>query len=53
MAQSYLSTLDYIVFATVLVISAAIGVYYRFTGDRQRNVQVITDMTLNRQISLF
>lgn len=38
--SSYLTTWDYVVFGTVLVISAAIGVYYRFTGGRQKNVEV-------------
>lgn len=31
---------DYVVLAMMLVISAAIGVYYRFTGGRQKTTQV-------------
>ena len=32
---------DYVVLAAMLVISAGIGVYYRFTGGRQKTTQVI------------
>lgn len=31
---------DYVVIAIVLLISASIGVYYRFTGGKQKTVQV-------------
>jgi len=31
---------DYVVLGLMLVISAAIGVYYRFTGGRQKTTQV-------------
>jgi hypothetical protein len=31
---------DYTVLAMMLIISAAIGVYYRFTGGRQKTAQV-------------
>lgn len=31
---------DYVVIAVVLLISASIGVYYRFTGGKQKTVQV-------------
>jgi hypothetical protein len=31
---------DYVVLAVMLIISAAIGVYYRFTGGRQNTTQV-------------
>jgi hypothetical protein len=31
---------DYVVLAMMLIISASIGVYYRFTGGRQKTTQV-------------
>jgi len=31
---------DYVVLAVMLIISASIGVYYRFTGGRQKTTQV-------------
>lgn len=33
------STVDYIIFALLLVISSAIGFYYAFTGGKQRTTQ--------------
>jgi sodium-coupled monocarboxylate transporter 8/12 len=33
-------TWDYVVLAVMLIISAGIGVYYRFTGGRQKTTQV-------------
>lgn len=38
---SYLSVWDYVIFGLILTISALIGVYYRFTGGKQKTVQVI------------
>jgi hypothetical protein len=35
-----LSVYDYIVFVAVLLTSAGIGVYYRFTGGKQKTIQV-------------
>lgn len=32
---------DYIVFGIMLVMSASIGIYYRFTGGKQKTTQVI------------
>lgn len=32
---------DYIVFAIMLLMSASIGIYYRFTGGKQKTTQVI------------
>ena len=37
---SMLSWADYVVIGIVLVISAGIGVYYRFTGGRQKTAEV-------------
>jgi hypothetical protein len=37
---STFDTWDYVVLGVMLVISAAIGVYYRFTGGRQKTTQV-------------
>lgn len=34
------STWDYVVLVAMLLISAGIGVYYRFTGGRQKTTQV-------------
>lgn len=31
---------DYVVLSVVLIISAGIGVYYRFTGGKQKTAQV-------------
>jgi sodium-coupled monocarboxylate transporter 8/12 len=31
---------DYVVLGVMLLISASIGVYYRFTGGRQKTTQV-------------
>jgi len=36
-----LGAADYVVFAVMLIMSAAIGVYYRFTGGKQKTTQVI------------
>jgi len=35
-------TWDYVLLGVTLVVSAAIGVYYRFTGGRQKTTQVST-----------
>jgi len=32
--------MDYVVFGCMLLISASIGVYYRFTGGRQKTAEV-------------
>lgn len=34
-------TTDYIVFAITLLVSASIGVYFRFTGGKQKTTQVM------------
>lgn len=39
MASSSFIAADYAVFATMLLTSAAIGVYYRFTGGRQKTTK--------------
>ncbi|KAK1171403.1 solute carrier family 5 member 6a [Acipenser oxyrinchus oxyrinchus] len=39
MAQMYFSTLDYVIFALLLVLSSGIGLFYAFTGGRQRTTQ--------------
>ncbi|GJQ70612.1 hypothetical protein Trydic_g23005 [Trypoxylus dichotomus] len=36
---NYLGTLDYVIMVLVLLISACIGVYYRFTGGKQKTVK--------------
>jgi len=35
-----LSTWDYIIFALFLLVSISIGIYYRFSGGRQKTVEV-------------
>lgn len=39
---------DYVVFVTMLLISASIGVYYRFTGGKQKttNVRLICEIRI-------
>lgn len=36
-----LGWIDYIVIAVMLCISAGIGIYYRFSGGRQKTMEVI------------
>jgi len=36
-----LGVVDYVVFGIMLIMSASIGVYYRFTGGKQKTTQVI------------
>jgi len=38
--KSTFDTWDYVVLGVMLVVSAGIGVYYRFTGGRQKTTQV-------------
>jgi hypothetical protein len=38
---------DYIVFAIMLVMSASIGIYYRFTGGKQKTTQVIFSLLID------
>lgn len=42
MTESYhgLDVVDYIILSTLLLISASIGVYYRFSGGKQRTTKV-------------
>lgn len=35
---------DYIVFGIMLIMSASIGIYYRFTGGKQKTTQVILNI---------
>ncbi|KAK4303370.1 hypothetical protein Pmani_024598 [Petrolisthes manimaculis] len=35
-SRTYFGLLDYVIFASVLAVSSAIGIYYRFTGGKQR-----------------
>jgi sodium-coupled monocarboxylate transporter 8/12 len=36
---------DYVVLGVMLIISASIGVYYRFTGGKQKTAQVSVTST--------
>ena len=47
--ESRFQITDYAVFALVLLICAAIGVYYRFTGGRQRTFKeyLLADQTMS------
>lgn len=38
----HFSTVDYVIFALLLVASAGIGLFYAFSGGRQRTTQVAT-----------
>lgn len=38
--QMHFTTADYIIFALLLVASAGIGLFYAFSGGRQRTTQV-------------
>lgn len=42
MTESYhgLDVVDYVILSTLLLISASIGVYYRFSGGKQRTTKV-------------
>ncbi|KAK3880727.1 hypothetical protein Pcinc_014799 [Petrolisthes cinctipes] len=35
-SRTYFGLLDYVIFASVLAVSSSIGIYYRFTGGKQR-----------------
>lgn len=39
-AEKRLSTVDYIVIITMLLISASIGIYFRLSGGRQKTTKV-------------
>lgn len=41
------SAWDYVVFIGMLIISAGIGVYYRFTGGKQKTTNVSQHIVLN------
>jgi predicted transporter len=50
MAENDKSTFDawdYVVLGVMLLISAGIGVYYRFTGGRQKTTQVSITLPVN------
>lgn len=38
--QKTLIWIDYVIIAATLIISAGIGLYFRFTGGRQRTTEV-------------
>lgn len=38
--QMHFQTVDYVIFALLLVASAGIGLFYAFSGGRQRTTQV-------------
>lgn len=38
--QMHFTTVDYVIFALLLVASAGIGLFYAFSGGRQRTTQV-------------
>lgn len=38
--QMHFTTVDYVIFALLLVASASIGLFYAFSGGRQRTTQV-------------
>lgn len=40
--QMHFTTVDYVIFALLLVASAGIGLFYAFSGGRQRTTQVKT-----------
>lgn len=40
MEKSILSLLDYVALTVTLLISASIGIYFRFSGGRQKTIQV-------------
>lgn len=39
--QMQFTTVDYVIFALLLVASAGIGLFYAFSGGRQRTTQVV------------
>lgn len=38
--ENYFGPVDYVVFGLVLCVSSAIGLYYRFTGGKQKTFKV-------------
>lgn len=46
MASRVFGVWDYAVFAVTLLVSASIGIYYRFTGGRQKTAVVSTNHTM-------
>lgn len=40
--KMHFTTVDYVIFALLLVASAGIGLFYAFSGGRQRTTQVKT-----------
>lgn len=41
--RSYFGIVDYIIFAMVLAVSSAIGIYFRLTGGKQKTLKVSQD----------
>ena len=39
--RMHFTTVDYVIFAVLLVASAGIGLFYAFSGGRQRTTQVV------------
>lgn len=48
--QPRFGTWDYVVLAVVLIISSAIGLYYRFTGGKQKTMKVSNKISIRRLI---
>lgn len=44
--QHGLDMFDYVILSVLLLVSAGIGVYYRFSGGRQRTTKVFNSLNL-------
>jgi hypothetical protein len=53
MAEDKFRIEDYLVVVLMLLISVAIGIYYRFTGGKQKTVKVCILQSIQRVILIF
>lgn len=49
--QPLFGVADYVVLSIVLIISSLIGIYYRFTGGKQKTVKVNSLILINHIVN--